>query len=185
MFVINGIKSTKPNEIANGFCNYFSIVVSTLQQISYPLTGFTWTKPLNLPICTCKSFHFGYVSVTEVTQLLKKLKCKKAAGYYDLPLGLLKDSVAVISAPLTHITNLSFWSGIFPSDWKIAKTLPLRKWCYWSIWKLPSNFSFTRNFQGCWGNRTQSVGWLFIWQQTAIEAPIWFSCEKVHWRRYS
>ena len=77
---------------------------------------FTWRKPLNQPIRTFKLFHFGYVSVIEVTQLLKKLKCKKAAGYDDLLPGLLKDSAAVISAPLTRIINLSFRSGIFSSD---------------------------------------------------------------------
>ena len=88
----------------------------TLEQTSYPLIDFTWKKPLNQPISTYKSFHFGYVSVIEVTQLLKKLKHKKAAGYDDLPPGLLKDSAAVISAPLIHIINLLFWSDVFPSD---------------------------------------------------------------------
>ena len=81
LLVINGIKSTKPNEIANGFCSYFSTVVSTLKYISYPLIDFTWRKPLNQPIRTYKSFNFEYVSVIEVTQLLKKLKRKKVAGY--------------------------------------------------------------------------------------------------------
>ena len=63
--------------------------------------------------------------VIEVTQLLKKPKCKKAAGDDNLSPGLLKDSAALISAPLTHIVNLWFQSDVFPSDWKIAKILPL------------------------------------------------------------
>ena len=125
--IINGIKSTKPNQIANGFCNYFSAIVSTLKQISYPLIDFTCRKPQYLPLRTYKSFHFGYMSVIEVTQLLEKLKRRKAAGKDDLPPGLLKDSAAVISAPLTLIINFSFRSGVFPSDWKIAKILPLHK----------------------------------------------------------
>ena len=77
-FVINGIKSTKPNEIANGFCNNFSTVASTLRQISYTLIDFTWKEPLNPPIRSYKLFHFWYVPVIEVTQLLKKRKRKKA-----------------------------------------------------------------------------------------------------------
>ena len=123
-FAINRIKSTKPNEITNGFCNYFSTVVLTLKLTLYPLIDFTWRKPLNLPFCTYKSFHFGYVSVIEVIQLLKKMRFRKAAGNDDLPPGLLKDSAAFISAPLKHIIILSFWSGVYFSDWKIAKILP-------------------------------------------------------------
>ena len=53
------------------------------------------------------------MSVIEVTQLLKKLKHKKATGNDDLPPGLLKDVAAVISAPLALIINLSFRSGVF------------------------------------------------------------------------
>ena len=126
-FVISRVSSTKLNEIAIGFCNYFSTVASTLKQTSYLLIDFTWKKPLNQPLRTCKLFHFEYESVAEVKQLLKKIKLKKAAGNYDLPPGLLKGSAAVISAPLTHIINLSFLSDVFPSDSKIVKILPLYK----------------------------------------------------------
>ena len=48
------------------------------------------------------------MSVIEVTQLLKKLKRKKAAENDDLPPGLLNDSAAVISAPLTPIIIFHF-----------------------------------------------------------------------------
>ena len=67
------------------------------------------------------------MSVIEVTQLFKKLKCKKATGNDDVPPGLPKDSAAVISTPFSHVINLSFRSGVSPSDWKIAKILPLYK----------------------------------------------------------
>ena len=102
MFVINGIKSTKPNEFDNGFCNYFSTVASSSKQTSYPLIDFTWRKPLNQPLRTYKLFHFWST-------------------------GLIKDSASVISAPLALIINLSFRSGVFPPDYKIEKILPLYK----------------------------------------------------------
>ena len=106
---------------------YFSTVASTLKETSCPLIDFIWSKPLNLTLRTYKSFHFGYVSVIEVTQLLKEFRRKKAAGNDNLPLAILKHSAAVIATPLTHIINLSFRSGVFPSDWKIAKILSLYK----------------------------------------------------------
>ena len=67
------------------------------------------------------------MSVIEVTQLLKEFRRKKAAGNDNLPLGTLKNSAATIATPLTHTINLPFRSGVFPSDWKIAKILSLYK----------------------------------------------------------
>ena len=40
---------------------------------------------------------------------------------------MLVDCAAVISVPLTHLINLSLQSGIYPSDWKITKVLPIYK----------------------------------------------------------
>ena len=173
------MKSTKPNEIANGFCHYFSAVVSTLKQTLYPLIDFIWRKPLNLPLRTYKSFHFGYVSVIKVTQLFKKLKRKKAGGNYNLPPGLLIDLAAVICAPLTHV-NLFFRSGVFPSDRKIAKILSLYKndatdqfGNYRPISILPT---ISKVVEKIVHNRLAD----YLSGQTVIDASIWFSCEKVH-----
>ena len=46
--------------------------------------------------------------------------------------------------------------------------------------EITAKYQFYRNFQGCWEDRTQSVGQLFIWEQTVIEVIVWFSYEKVH-----
>ena len=67
------------------------------------------------------------MSVNEVTQLLKEFRRKKTAGNDNLPLSILKHSAAVIATPFTHIIDLSFRTGVFPSDWKIAKILSLYK----------------------------------------------------------
>ena len=74
-------------------------------------------------------FHMEEIIVSTITylQIVSKLKRKKVAGNDILPPGLLKDSAAFISAPFTHNINLSFRSGVFPSDWKIAKILSLYK----------------------------------------------------------
>ena len=118
----------------------------------------------------------------KLTQLLKKLKRKKAAGNDDLWPGLLKRLSSCHFRSIKQIINLSFRSGVFPSDWKISKILPLCKnGAADQFGNYRQNISFTSNFQGCWENCTQSVGWLLIWEQTVIEASIRFSCEKVHW----
>ena len=97
-FVINGINSTKPNEIANDFYKYFSTHVLNLKQTSYPLIDFIWRKPQNQPIRTYKSFNFGYASVIEITQLFKKLKCKK--GLYMMIFHPIYLKTQLLSSPL-------------------------------------------------------------------------------------
>ena len=44
-----------------------------------------------------------------------------------IPSKLLKDCASEISSPLTHIINLSLKTSTVPSDWKIAKVIPLFK----------------------------------------------------------
>ena len=73
------------------------------------------------------TFKFQYVSRIFVEKQLKSLKRKKAAGWDNLPPGMMKDAAKEISVPLTYIINLSLKSGLVPEDWKIAKVTPLHK----------------------------------------------------------
>ncbi len=65
------------------------------------------------------------VSEAAVQKELSKLKRKNATGIDNLPPGMLKDAAPVLAKPLTHVINLSLKSGIVPTDWKIAKVIPL------------------------------------------------------------
>ena len=58
---------------------------------------------------------------------LKKLKRSKATGLDNLPPGMLKDAASILRKPLTYVINLSLTFGIFPSDWKSAKIIPIHK----------------------------------------------------------
>ena len=96
-------------------------------------TGFVSSDKFNMDETTESTitylilFHFGYVSVTEVKQLFRKLKRKKVSGNDHLTPGLHKDSAGVISAPPARIIKISSGSGIFLTEWKISKILPLYK----------------------------------------------------------
>jgi len=72
-------------------------------------------------------FHFRKISVKEVFELLEKIPADKAAGLDNIPGRLLKESAPVIASSLCHIFNQSLITGIFPSQWKIAKVFPLHK----------------------------------------------------------
>jgi hypothetical protein len=56
-----------------------------------------------------------------------KLKDKLSAGYDEIPEKLVKFSIQYICKPLTFIFNLSFCTGTFPDQMKIAKVRPIHK----------------------------------------------------------
>ena len=58
---------------------------------------------------------------------LKILNGRKATGLDNLPPGLLKDAAGVIAKPLTFIINLSLETGVVPTEWKMAKVIPIFK----------------------------------------------------------
>ena len=60
-------------------------------------------------------------------KLLESLKRKKATGLDDIPAYLLKDCANVIAKSLTHIINSSLTTGVFPTDWKLSKLIPIPK----------------------------------------------------------
>ena len=72
-------------------------------------------------------FKFRAISKVEVKRDLKSIKRTKSTGIDNLPPGLPKDAACNISAPLTHLVNLSLQTGTFPAYWKLAKIVPIHK----------------------------------------------------------
>eukprot|EP00795_Rhopilema_esculentum_P008031 gene8031-13942_t len=68
-----------------------------------------------------------WLNSEEVERELKSIKRNKATGLDDLPPGLIKDLAESISAPLTHLINMSLMTSTFPADWKTAKIIPTHK----------------------------------------------------------
>ena len=73
------------------------------------------------------SFSIEETSSSEVIKLLNALPTNKACGLDGISTRLLKEADTVIAPSLTFIFNLSIRTGIFPSDWKIAKVTPKYK----------------------------------------------------------
>jgi len=66
-------------------------------------------------------------STEDVLHFLERLKTDKSGGSDGMLPVFLKMSASAVAAPLSHIFNLSFESGIFPSIWKIADVCPVPK----------------------------------------------------------
>ena len=123
-FVSNDKEISSPNEVANHFCKYFTniginlakdISNSTVSHRSY-LSG-NYVNSMSLELTTEE----------EIVEIINSLRSGTAAGYDNIPISALKNSVSLISEPIAHIINLSISSGIVPDLMKIARVIPLFK----------------------------------------------------------
>ena len=90
---------TSPGDIAEAFNNHFN-----------PVDGV---------------FSFQRINVQKVIKLLKAIDVSKATGLDKIPNRLLKIAADVVAHSLTGIFNQLLVTGIFPSDWKMAKVSPI------------------------------------------------------------
>lgn len=79
------------------------------------------------PRRTNEHFTSYYVFGRYVLKELKALKRQKAPGIDELPPGLLKDCVSIITGPLQYMINLSIKTCTVQSVWKVAKITPVFK----------------------------------------------------------
>lgn len=73
------------------------------------------------------SIFLEAVTEPEVIKCINSLKNKKSVGEDELPVSLLKKVADIIAEPLTHIINICFQTGTFPSKLKIAHIKPIYK----------------------------------------------------------
>ena len=67
------------------------------------------------------------VTAVEIYIYLQALDNRKAHGFDNLPIRMLKDAAHIISKPLSYIFNLSLENGVFPDFLKTAKVTPIYK----------------------------------------------------------
>ena len=122
-FTDNGHVIHNENEIATHFNNYFSSVASNLSNklpgSNYdPLIGIQNNNHTFVMFPTCTE---------EVISMIINLKNSNSSGHDGITNYVLKQTIEFIATPLSHIINLSFSYGLFPSELKIAKVIPIFK----------------------------------------------------------
>ena len=115
---------TSPEDIAEAFNNHFTSIGQTLAR-EIPTVDID-------PLYYVKSrfdrvFSFERINVQEVVNLVKGIDGGKATGLDNIPCKLLKIAADVVAPSLTCIFNQSLLTGIYPSDWKLAKVTPIFK----------------------------------------------------------
>ena len=73
------------------------------------------------------SMFINLVNEAEVIRIIKLCKPKDSMDYDDISMWVLSKIAPQVVKPLVHIFNLSFSTGIFASEMKIAKVIPLFK----------------------------------------------------------
>uniref|UniRef100_A0A1Y1KS26 Reverse transcriptase domain-containing protein n=1 Tax=Photinus pyralis TaxID=7054 RepID=A0A1Y1KS26_PHOPY len=106
-----------PQDIVNGFKNYFSTF--------YRNPGDASSSPVSCTNAPC--IHLPQITDIMVNEALAKLKDKQTAGYDEIPCFLVKDCRPILISPLCTIFNLALRSQHFPSIWSIAKICPIHK----------------------------------------------------------
>ena len=71
------------------------------------------------------SMFINPVNEAEVIRIIKLCKSKDSMDYDDISMWVLSRIASQVVKPIVHIVNLSFSTGIFPSEMKIAKVIPL------------------------------------------------------------
>ena len=90
-----------------------------------------------------KSLFWAPVASGEICDYFQALDKRKAHGFDNLPIRLLKDSAHLISEPLSYIFNLSLENGVFPDVLKQQKLLQFTRKV------LGKNQATTDQFQYC------------------------------------
>ena len=74
-----------------------------------------------------RSLFFNPTTQAEIVEIAKTFLPGKAVGYDQIPISVIKESILLVSEPLTHIINLSIEHGIVLDEMKIARVIPIFK----------------------------------------------------------
>ncbi len=124
IFICNDNEISSSTEIASHFCDYFSSIGVNLER-EIPSSTISYRSYLSGNYT--KSISIEFTTQQEIIEIMNSLRSGTAAGHDEVPISAVKDSIDLISIPLTHLINLSISSGIFPDLPKIARVIPVYK----------------------------------------------------------
>ena len=116
--------NSNPVSIANGFNEYFSSIANDLQQ-NINSVGCNFTDYMKNP--SENSFFLEPTDSEEIIFIIDSINVGKASGPHSIPVDILKMIKCNIGTPLMKIINMSFETGIYPNNLKIAKVIPIYK----------------------------------------------------------
>ena len=126
-FNIEGVISSNPQQIAEGFNRFFGTIGPKLAS-QIPLSSSAdnnFRKYLGVP--TEEVFSLNEISIATLLRHVDNLSPKTSCGSDLLSNKLLKLAVKSLLHPLLRLINLSFSTGFVPSQMTLSKVIPLHK----------------------------------------------------------
>ena len=122
---VNGTDTNDPLKMACHFNEFFSNIASKTVQDINPSSK----CPTDLIVQNLNAFKFSDKVLTgnEILEATKLLLDKKTPDHTGISTNFVKQTIPVLLNPLLHIFTLSFKTGIAPSQFKIAKVIPIFK----------------------------------------------------------
>ena len=112
------------NDIADSFNTFFSTIGSELASKIGPVNK-SFDSFLNSSVL--QSMVIAPTNPTEIIKLAGDLKASHSCGCDDIDPSIAKSSIKYIAPLLSSIINCSLDTGVFPSDLKMARVIPLFK----------------------------------------------------------
>ena len=120
-FLIEDTLVTDSLDIANGFNNFF---VSIGPKLAKDLTSNI--DPLSYVNFNINSIVTTDISGNQIREVINSLN-NSSPGHDELPSFVAKTCMEGYIEPITHLVNESLKSGIFPSELKLARVVPIFK----------------------------------------------------------
>ena len=118
---VNNVAVTNSKDIANGFNEFFvSIGPELAKDIHSDINPLSYVNNIN------NSIAIFDVSCEEVRNIIHSLK-NSSAGHDEFPTFVGKLCVDSYIEPLTFLINSSLRTGVFPSELKLARVVPIFK----------------------------------------------------------
>ena len=122
-FKINEQMCENKDVIAHSFNQYFANIGHNLAALIPPST----IDPVSYISQTIdETLYLNPVTEDELKKLICNIK-KSGSGWDNIGGNVIKQTHVSFITPLTHVFNLSISQGIFPSELKVAKVIPLYK----------------------------------------------------------
>jgi Reverse transcriptase (RNA-dependent DNA polymerase) len=126
---VNNVTLTDPIDIANHFNEFFTSVAQNIVDEINPTDNPPVNIPNNVNVNDVPLFSLSDtpVSQAEIIAATKLLQPKMTLDMDGLSIWLVQRVILAIATPLQHIFFESFRQGIVPSQFKIAKIIPVFK----------------------------------------------------------